>query len=286
MFGSIFYHNLIRKYVTNFGNMFNDITIRKFDAGNNAVQSIPVPLTYASKQKYIQILNKRPDGENNTRQIAVALPRLSFNITSMSFDPTRKISPTQKRWGPGTNRRKGMFVETPYKIDFELTAYTKGYDDACQIFEQIVPYFKPDYTNQLILIPELDDQGKFDIRTEMTGNSIQDEYEGAFEETRYVVWTYNFTMDVFFFGPTSDQGVIKRVQTDFIPYSGDDYTQFGRQSRIVITPGLTADGEATTDPNETIPYQQIEAEDPYGFITQQTDYDDGLKYNPRTGKDE
>ena len=288
---TFFYHGLIRKYVVAFGNMFNTITIQRNENGLPA-QSIPVPIIYSDRQKYIKYIENRP----NTSPIAVSLPRLSFVMTNITYDTERKLNTTTKlrnvlQVGTGDKKTAISFQATPYQIDFELTAYVKNYDDGAQIVEQIVPYFNPDYTNELILIPELGSQGKYDVRTVLTSVSIQDDTDGSFDDMRTIQWTFNFTMDAFFFGPIHENGLIKRVQVDVVnvPTSGAiedvDYTSYGRVARIVETPGLTIDGLPTTIYSESKPYLDIHSDDPYGFVNQIFEYDDGKIYDPVTGGD-
>ena len=53
MFGEKCYHSLIKKYVSLFGSVFNDIVIERVDSSNATVQTIKVPIGYGPKEKYI-----------------------------------------------------------------------------------------------------------------------------------------------------------------------------------------------------------------------------------------
>lgn len=286
MFGEVFYHNSTRKYANLFGNMFNDIVIRRFDKNRNVLQNITVPITFAGKQKYIR-LEKDPEGQ----KVAVTLPRMAFSIVNYQFDRDRQINPIEKNKVVLNNKvMKTTFVEQPWLIDFELAIMARNMDDAAQIFEQIAPYFTPSFTAELVLVPEMN--LKYDIKTTLVSNTISDEFEGIPEETRRIIWTLNFTMNAVIIGPMSNQGVIKRAIVDFIPVGGtepitqENVDRNGRIERVTTTPGLTADGEPTSDPALTIPYTDINPDDPYGFIETIEGFDDGLKWNPKTGRDE
>lgn len=286
MFGSIFYHNLTKKYITVFGNMFDTITIRRFNAAKQKLQSIQVPLSYGPSQKYIKYLLNPPED----RKISTTLPRMSFAMMQYSIDAERKVGTTQKRKHFVSGDKKSAttsFVETPYKLEFELYIYGKNQDDCTQIIEQIIPYFNPTYTNSVNVIPELGTQGNYDVQTTLNSIMLQDEYEGNNEETRFVVYTVSFTMDVFFFGPVSTTGVIKRVQTDIAIVKDEPVldTTKGRNIRLTTTPGLTEDGEPTTDYELSIPYQEIEENDPYGFVHRHEMFFDGKKFDPKSGTD-
>jgi hypothetical protein len=123
------------------------------------------------------------------------------------------------------------------------------------------------------------------------GIAKQDIYDGDFKERRVLQYTMNFSVDAWYFGPVQKSGVIKRVQVDIhnIPGSGiittEEILKNGRNARIVVTPGLTANGQPTSNPSLTIPYQQIDAEDDYGYIETINEYYDGLFYDPVSGTD-
>lgn len=268
-----FYHNTTRKLVTVFGDMFNDIVIRRFDAQNNKLQNLPVPIAYAGKQKYIT-QNAR---NNENDKIQMFLPRMGFIISNFRFVPERKINPVNKnRYKKVESYLNTQFVPYPVAIDFELSILVRSEDDGFQIIEQICPYFTPSFTNSIKLFPEMGLE--YDCRTIWDGSiNITDDYEGTSEESRTLTYTLNFTMETWYAGPISASGVIKRVQVDLIPSTDVANSDGVPQSRIVITPGLTADGKPTTDPGLTIPYSEINADDPYGYITTIDFFQDGIK---------
>ena len=76
MFGDYFYNQTLRKMTIAFGQIFNNIQIKRKDSNGNVVQSIRVPLAYAPKEKFLTRLDQQPN--LNDRQFAVTLPRLSF----------------------------------------------------------------------------------------------------------------------------------------------------------------------------------------------------------------
>lgn len=292
MLGSnLFYHSTTRKYVIMFGNLFNDITIRRFDGNNNTIQQIPVPINYSPKQKWFNLLMKHPaDPEQGS--VANQLPRLGFEITGISRDPKRKINGINKLIDVIDDKNKLLFQFSPipYKINFELYSLSKNMDDALQITEQILPYFNPDFTSTLNLIPGL--QYKYDVRLNMSDPTFQDVYDNEFTERRMIIHTFPFEADGWFYGPVQENGVIKRVQIDIAALVGngeitvEEASTASRNIRIVVTPGLTSDGQPTSDPNLTIPYKEIDKEDDYGFIEQIYTFFDGRHYNPVKDIDE
>lgn len=288
MLNSIFYHSLTRKYVIAFGNLFNDIYIRRVDANKNTVQTFPVPIQWGPRQKWEALIANPPQDA----KVAIQVPRMGFTFTNIQYDPNRQKSPLNRHSniivGDDYNRNS-QYAPVPYKITAELNVYSKNIDDAYQIMEQIVPFFQPDFQQQLHLIPEMNIS--LDTKYVLTGSMVEEVYEGEFLERKYSVHTFTFEIDAWYFGPIDRQGVIKRVQVDMIsvpgsgPITGDEVQKYGRSHRLVVRPGMTPDGKPTTDPDKTIPYQQINPEDDYGFIEESYFFSDGKKYDPRSGTD-
>jgi hypothetical protein len=293
MFGSQFYHQSLRKYVIMFGNMFNDIVVRRYDTANNNVSAVTVPLAYGPKEKFLVRTTQDPDLD---QQIAIQLPRMAFEMTTLNYDGQRRLNSTGRNIKVTTDEDKLDFNynPVPYDLQFNLYAYVRNADDGAQILEQIVPYFGPEWTNQVRLIPQT--SITMDVPTILNTVSIEDTYEGDFNNRRALIYTFDFTVKGFFYGPTKRQGIIKRAQIDFGVVTAntnsgrkitlEDVARTGRSSRIVIQPGLLANGSPTTNSSASIPYNQINATDDYGFCSNSFFFVDGKKYNPKTGTDE
>jgi hypothetical protein len=291
MFGSQFYHQSIRRYVIMFGNMFNDLVVRRYDAAGTNVGAIAVPLSYAPKEKFLVRITQDPALD---QQVAIQLPIMSFEMTTLNYDGTRRLNAHNRNVKVTTDEDKLDFnyAPVPYDLQFNLYAYVRNADDGAQILEQIVPYFGPEWTNSLRIIPQTSITQ--DIPTILNTVSIEDAYEGDFETRRALIYTFDFTVKAYFYGPVRRQGIIKRSQIDFgIVTSNvgnkitlEDVAQTGRSSRIVIQPGLLANGSPTTNSAASVPYTQIDADDDYGFCSNTFFYTDGRKYNPVTGQDQ
>ena len=291
MFGSQFYHQSIRKYVIMFGNMFNDIVVRRLDTTGVSLQSVAVPLAYGPKEKFLVRITQDP---NLDQQVAIQLPRMGFEMTTLAYDGQRRLAGTSRnvKVVDDKNKLDFTYMPVPYDLNFNLYAYVRNADDGAQIMEQIVPYFGPEWTNQVRLIPEMNLIQ--DVPTILNTVSIEDTYEGDFDTRRALIYTFDFTVKAYFYGPVRRQGIIKRSQIDFGVVAGntanritlDDISRTGRSSRIVVQPGLLANGSPTTNSAASIPYTQIEATDDYGFCSNTFFFLDGKKYNPATGSDE
>lgn len=201
-----FYFQLTRKYVILFGNMFNNITIKRINKETNTeVERLKIPIIYAPKEKYIARLRSDPD---LNREIQVALPRMSFDLHGITYDPTRKQNSLLKKATALSNSQvSSQYVGVPYDLTFDLNVYTRNIDDGTHIVEQILPYFNPDYTVTGVMIPEMGFLKDIPIILNSVENDI--EHEGNFDAVRFVTWRLNFTMKVHFYGPVQPSSIIR-----------------------------------------------------------------------------
>jgi len=292
MFGSQFYHQSLRRYVIMFGNMFNDIVVRRYDSANNNISAVAVPLAYGPKEKFLVRTTQDPD---LTQPVAIQLPRMAFEMTTLNYDGSRRLVGSNRNVNVTTTDEDKLdynYMPVPYDLQFNLYAYVRNADDGAQILEQIVPYFGPEWTNSVRVIEKTNIT--IDVPTILNTVSIEDTYDGDFNTRRALIYTFDFTVKGYFYGPTRRQGIIKRSQIDFgivTANSGnkitlDDVARTGRSSRIVITPGLLANGSPTSNSSASISYNLIEATDDYGFCSNTFFFVDGKKYNPVTGQDQ
>ena len=233
MFGTYFYHQRIRKSVALFGRLFNNIYIMRTASNGNGNSTIKVPLSYAPKRKFMERLLENPDLDTDAK-VAVKLPRMSFEITSINYDPTRQLTKTNNINFAGTSNsnRTKIYSPTPYNIGFQLNIYAKTQDDALQVVEQILPFFNPQYN---ITIKPLDgfDSIKEDIPVVINGVTFSDDYEGAMEQRRTIIYTLDFEMKVNFYGATDTSTVITKAIANIYNQTTDSDV---RISSIHVTP--------------------------------------------------
>ena len=267
----VWYHQLIRKYIVVFGRIFSDIQIERTIAGDRT-QILTVPLTYAAKEKMLTRIETDP---NIDRQTAIILPVMSFEINGIKYDGGRKL-PTVNRISTAIandNKLNFTYNPVPYNIDMRLHVYVKNNEDGTKIIEQILPFFTPDWTIAMNLIPEMDITQ--DIPVVMNNVSFEDTYDGNFKERRAIIWTLDFTIKGYFYGPVRTSGIIKFVNTNIhIATTNTSAQSVGvteASARVTIQPGLLANGSPTSNSSLTIPYSEINIEDDYGFVTIITD---------------
>jgi hypothetical protein len=266
MFGSTFFHGTIKKYVTLFGTLFNDIYINRVDSADENVQTIKVPLNYGPKEKFLSRLGGDP---LLSKEVAIVLPRMSFEIINYSYDSTRKNKTIDKMYYYNTsnNRMVYEYNPVPYNIDFELAIMVKSAEDGTRIVEQILPYFTPEWSTTITVIPEMD--LKLDVPIVLNGVNLSDTYEGDYINRRAIVWTLSFTLKGYFYGPTKKTELIKKAITNFfVPNTSldDAIGNTDVAETVTITPGLDANGDPTTNTLIAIDYLLVNPGDNYDFI--------------------
>ena len=264
MLGTYYYHEIMRKTIVSFGTLFNQIHIRHDDAAGNTYSELKVPLAYGPAQKFLARLEQQAD---LNKPVQTTLPRMSFEMTSVNYDSTRKVGVTQTfKASDGTNMKK-VYMPVPYNVGFELNVLTKLNDDALQIVEQILPYFQPSFNLTVDLVKSIGE--KRDIPIVLDSINFQDDYEGDFSTRRALIYTLNFTAKTYLFGPVaeSSEGLIKKVQVDYYPDTDTRKTK--RVQRYTVTP----------DPADAGP------DDDFGFSETTSVFSDSKSYSPTQRKD-
>ena len=276
MLGNYFYHEIIRKTVIAFGTLFNDIHVRHDDGAGNVISEIKVPIAYGPRQKFLARIQQQPELNKSTQ---ITLPRMSFEITNISYDSTRKAGITQtfKAKDVNNNQMKKVFMPVPYNLGFDLNVLVKLQDDGLQILEQILPFFQPGFNMSIDLVKSIGE--KRDIPMILNSISQQDDYEGDFSTRRALIYTLSFTAKTFMFGHIAEtpEGLIRKVQVDY--YSDTNTRTAKREQRYTVVPKPTKDynEDNVIDTNDT-PF--IEPGDDFGFTETSSFFGDGKDFSP------
>ena len=266
MLGKYYYHEIIRKTIISFGTLFNDIHIRHADGDGNSVSDMKVPLAYGPAQKFLARLEQQA---NLDKPVQITLPRMSFEMTSIEYDASRKTGITQtfRAVDENTSKMKKVFMPVPYNIGFELSIFCKLNDDALQIVEQILPYFQPAFNLTIDLIESIGE--KRDIPVVLNSVEMQDDYEGDFSTRRALIYTLRFTAKTYLFGPVADnpEGLIRKVIVDM--YADTNTATAKREVRYTAVP----------DPIDAEPG------DDFGFTETWEYLDDSKEYSPTRQSD-
>lgn len=186
--------------------MFNNISLLHKNTSGTELRRIKVPIVWGPKDKYVTRLATDPDLLKDT---AIMLPRMSYDISGISYDPSRKqVSTLRIAQANSTTRMQSVYMAVPYNISFELSIYAKTIDDGLQIVEQILPYFNPDYTRTITPIAELSFLKDVPVILDNVKQNI--DYEGNFDTVRFCMWTLSFTMQAYYFGPISTPKIIRK----------------------------------------------------------------------------
>ena len=205
MLGTYSYHSIFRKTVVAFGTLFNNIEIHKDD------EVMKVPLAYGPKQKFLARLDQLPDPTN--KRVQITLPRISFEINGITYDSSRKVSPTQKiKIAKDSDENKNVYMPVPYNVGFELAIISKTQEDGLEILEQVLPYFQPHYNLPIKLLDAMNETK--DVPVVLNSVDYEDTYEGDFSSRRAIIYTLGFTAKTYLYGPVSDAKIIKKAITD------------------------------------------------------------------------
>lgn len=151
----------------------------------------------------------------------ISLPRISFEIKGLQYDTGRKLVPTQfSRTVPkegsdaeGRPVQYSQYLPVPYNLEVEMAIISKNQDDGLQILEQVLPNFHPSLNVSIVVIEETKEER--DIAIVLNSVGYQDDYEGDYSERRTLIWTLNFTVKTYLFGPVSAQRDVRKVILDY-----------------------------------------------------------------------
>jgi hypothetical protein len=213
-----FYYRTIRRNVISFGSIFNNIEMLKYAANTNAeISRVNVPLSYAGKENFLTRLLGNPDLHKPTQ---IVLPRMSFEMTNISYDPSRKLSSYLSSFNKSTNTSVSQqYQGVPYNLDFELNLYVRNVEDGTQIIEQILPFFNPDYTISMNFVDEMEIIRDVPILLESV--DYDPNYSGTEETVRILTWTLKFKMKTYFFGPINTGALIRQSTANTYIYTGE-----------------------------------------------------------------
>ena len=208
------YHRTIRKLIVAFGNLFNEIKLARYDEDGKEVEHFLVPIVYGGKEKYVSRLEGDPELD---KKVQVTLPIMSFEMNNMTYDAGRKLNTNFKNNAAsgGTSTTLSVYNPVPFDFDFSLFAYVRNIEDGAQLMEKILPYFTPDYTINVNMIPEMGVVKQIPIILKSVNNEV--DYEGDYNtKVRSIIWTLNFTVKGYLYGPVTQPRIIKTSITNIL----------------------------------------------------------------------
>ena len=215
VFGNHFYHRITRKIVVAFGSLFNELQLVRYNkTGTIELERMLVPIVYAQKEKFYDRIKGDP---NLLKSIQVSLPRISFEITGVDYDPIRKQNSLIRNtsYATATNTtQKSQYMGVPYNYEFSLSIYVRNIEDGWQIVEQILPIFNPDYTLTLDLVSSMGIKKDVPILLNSVMYTVDSVSSHDDDSTRIVIFDLLFTVKAMLFGPISDSKVITKANTN------------------------------------------------------------------------
>jgi len=210
MLGTTYYHETIRKYVAIFGTLFNDINIQRRNSAGVITEQIKVPIEYSAKDRMLLHIRRM---STTDASVQTTLPRMGFVLNGITYDGTRKLNTLGQVYAANTAASSSTLLKqynpVPYNFDFELTAAVDNAEDGAQIFEQIVPFFTPEFTVSVNLVPSMN--VKPDISIILNSTTTEDSYEGDFTTRREIIWTFGFQLKGYIYPDVKSGSVTKSV---------------------------------------------------------------------------
>ena len=236
MLGDYFYHSTIKKAVAVFGTLFNNITVKRIGDSQQLSQYTKVPFSYGPRQKFLERIRAQRNLKPEEPELALKLPRMSFEMSSITIDTGSKLNPLNKLSLRNDVTQYDVFRQAvPYVIGFQLFVYGKNQDDVLQIVEQILPNFAPEYT---VTVKDMEHPGsRTDVPVVLNGISPSDDYEGSLDSNRVIIYTLDFSMKVKFGGQVQKQRIIKEVDVDYFDkILADDLEPIRQETHTQTTP--------------------------------------------------
>ena len=153
---SIYYNRVIRNITTGFGSIFSNIVLARYNYQTNPwieQERFLLKFVFGQKEKFIQALEGDP---TNSKKVQITLPIAAFNFLGLQYDKNRKNQTTLQNFNlNNSGNLLTQYNPVPYNFHYQVYIYVRNIVDGEQILEQILPFFTPDYTLNLNLIPSM-----------------------------------------------------------------------------------------------------------------------------------
>lgn len=206
-----FYHGSFRRLIVAFGTMLDNLVITT-DNGKD----IRVPVHYAQKEKFVEVLAQRPDVSAPIK--GISYPVIGYEIIALNYAPERNKNQMNKiRNNADFVSGSYMYNRVPYDVMFEVYFAVKTLDDGFKIAEQILPVFSPGLVIKVLDIPEFNIENNLII--DLTSSSFTVEYDGEFNDVRHIMWQLSFTTKMFLYRHIDNAEIITKAVVDVLSSS-------------------------------------------------------------------
>lgn len=215
MFG-YFYNSSIRRYTILLMDLLSGVQVER--ERNGVKYYNKVPLTYASKERFIMKLNNEFNNmrDGDTARAETILPRMGVQMVDMVYNSQMKTAMQVRQASDKNNKTYLIFNPVPWKMMFEVSIYTRYETDMHTIVEQILPYFQPNFTCRITELHDKVTPVDRDVQITLQSVIMAEDLEGDRGERRRLEWTLVFEVDGWMYSNFSDlKGEIKTSYLDF-----------------------------------------------------------------------
>lgn len=255
MIETTFYHNTTRRYTVAFGSIFNGISIDRQNKAGEVIDTIPVPLIYTDKEKFVRRAVSLSSISPEETKVKETLPAMGFELLNIIYSPLRKTNTMERIVDSSETKGKFMFNRVPYDFNFAVYIAARRIDDALRIVEQILPYFTPELNLRIKDLKDFPDVIS-DIPVVLLDASFDNEAQGTFEDRRLIQWQLQFTMKGYLYTNIRDVELIKKTIVDLSDSEINSFYE-GYMSQIDPLNSGTGDDPAV---KETVTTSQRDSE--------------------------
>lgn len=221
------YNSSLRRYIVLLGDLFSHVKVarKREDTGTKFIK---VPITYASKEKFMMQLDKftAVQSTEDKAKIETILPRMNLHLVDMQYNAQFKTSiqnrTTVQNQAKDPRKQVSQFSPTPIKMIFELGIYTRHQDDMFQIVEQILPYFQPHFNTKITELYGNEITFERDVNIVFQSIAIDEQVDGTANNRRRLEWAIMLEVNGWLYPPVAEiEGEIRTIYLDFFANSKD-----------------------------------------------------------------
>ncbi len=202
-----FFFNVFRKTIIQFFDAFNDIKIARYSSDGKTIDRwITVPIKHSVKEKVYYWL------QDEERKDDEMLPMITAYISAIDYAADRKVNSFHAFTSDCSNYIEGSVSQflhpCPYNLTFTMNIWALHMTDVDQIMEQILPFFCP-HIFVRVYLSDLDIS--YDNKIIFRSATPEVSMEMADIEYRVINYSLDFEVQTWFFKPTSNVGLIKKI---------------------------------------------------------------------------
>jgi hypothetical protein len=194
-----FNHSTIRTAITAFGTLFSNFYTAEYDEKAEKIERLlRVPVRYLDRSKTLDRMSRDEDNPENVKFFST-FPRMSFAFTGPVYRPDRQL-PAKMGLVNKVDASQVGYTSAPYDLNFELVIWARDQLKALEVFEQIIPWFRPNLN--VVLKHEVFNGQNRTMNVTIDSVSIEDNNQPS--STRIVSYSIGFSVRTDFWGPVTN----------------------------------------------------------------------------------